>query len=298
MISLPGETISATTVAEGQDLINAYYEPYEGMLVTISNTLYAGEYVHPWPIRRGVHECGRPTAPVHPCQRHHSVDGYVQHQIDVAASTIILDDDMDGGNRAFRTRLPPVPGYMSREQLLPGWGHHQQPDRPLGYGFNDLAHPPTDATIYDFTPVNTRTVEPADVSGTLKVASFNVLNYFATINDGSDNCGPSADMECRGAHSQAELDRQTDKIVSALDAIDADIIGINEVQNDTGASMASLVTALNAITSTGTYTYVDTGYIPGTDAIKVAFSTRPGNRQHHRSQHPRSPAGSGPSSTP
>ncbi len=44
MISLPGDTISATTVAEGQDLINAYHEPYEGMLVTISNTLYAGEY--------------------------------------------------------------------------------------------------------------------------------------------------------------------------------------------------------------------------------------------------------------
>ncbi len=34
--------------------------------------------------------------------------------------------------------------------------------------------------------------------------------------------------------------------------------------------MASLVTALNAITSTRTYTYVDTGYI-GTDAIKVGL---------------------------
>ncbi len=58
----------------------------------------------------------------------------------------------------------------------------------------------TNTFSYDFTPgQHTLCGAVADVGGTLKVASLNVLNYFATINDGSDNCGPSADMDNVGA---------------------------------------------------------------------------------------------------
>ena len=118
-----------------------------------------------------------------------------------------------------------------------------------------------------FTGTNLRTPAPGDVGGNLKVASFNVLNYFNDF-----GCGD----RCRGAENQFEFDRQEAKIVSALKAIDADIVGLMEIENDGGAgnSLAELVAALNAATAPGTYAYIDTGVI-GTDAIKVAVIYKP-----------------------
>ena len=60
----------------------------------------------------------------------------------------------------------------------------------------------------DYASVNPRPAEPEDVGGTLTVASFNVLNYFTTL-------------DSRGADTPTELVRQTDKLVAALAAIDA-----------------------------------------------------------------------------
>ena len=122
----------------------------------------------------------------------------------------------------------------------------------------------------EFAHTNLRTTAPAAVGGNLKVASFNVLNYFN--GDGMGGGFPTS----RGAETQAEIDRQEAKIVSALTAIDADIVGLMEIENDGGpeSALAQLVDALNAATAPGTYAYVDTGVI-GTDAIKVALIYKP-----------------------
>ncbi|GIV78817.1 MAG: hypothetical protein KatS3mg050_3211 [Litorilinea sp.] len=125
-----------------------------------------------------------------------------------------------------------------------------------------------------FTHANPRPPAPEPVGGTLKVASANLLNYFVTIDDGSNNCGPSGGLECRGADSTFEFQRQRAKTVSALAALDADIIGVVEVQNDDGAALADLVAGLNDALGPGTYAYIDTGAI-GTDAIKVGLIYRP-----------------------
>lgn len=102
---------------------------------------------------------------------------------------------------------------------------------------------------------------PHDVGGRLKVASFNVLNYFTTLGE-------------RGAETPEELAIQSAKIVSAIRAIDADILGLIEIENDlSGVSdeaTAALVDALNAEAGAGTYDYVATGRI-GTDEIKQAL---------------------------
>ncbi|MCC9642437.1 ExeM/NucH family extracellular endonuclease [Rhodopirellula sp. JC740] len=68
------------------------------------------------------------------------------------------------------------------------------------------------------------------------VASFNVLNYFTTIDDGNNNA--------RGADSYAELQRQEAKIVSAMIALKADVIGLMELENNLDAEQR-LVDALN-----------------------------------------------------
>ena len=51
----------------------------------------------------------------------------------------------------------------------------------------------------------------------------------------------------RGANSPAELVRQTDKIVAALAEMDADIVGLMEIENDASPNSAveELVNALN-----------------------------------------------------
>ena len=68
------------------------------------------------------------------------------------------------------------------------------------------------------------------------VASFNVLNYFTTIDDGHNNA--------RGADSQSEFDRQEAKIVSAIIGLEADVVGLMEIENNLEAE-TRLVAALN-----------------------------------------------------
>jgi predicted extracellular nuclease len=110
--------------------------------------------------------------------------------------------------------------------------------------------------------VNPRPEAP-EVGGDLKVASFNVLNYFTTLNS-------------RGANNAAELARQQAKIVSALAEIDADVFGLIEIENNGDAvppavpAVETLTDALNAVVGEGTYSYIDTGKI-GTDVITTAF---------------------------
>ena len=124
-------------------------------------------------------------------------------------------------------------------------------------------------TLADFDPTNARPQAPEDVGGHVRVASFNVLNYFN--GDGLGGGFPTA----RGAEAPFEFERQRAKTISALLAIDADIIGINELENDDGpnAAIIDLVDGLNAA-GPDTYAYIDTGIV-GTDAIRVGMLYKP-----------------------
>jgi uncharacterized protein len=83
----------------------------------------------------------------------------------------------------------------------------------------------------NFVATNLRQERP-DVGGTIQVASFNVLNYFSTLDDGvNDICGPLANQECRGADSALEFERQYTKIVNAIVEIDAAVVGLMEIEN-------------------------------------------------------------------
>jgi predicted extracellular nuclease len=128
----------------------------------------------------------------------------------------------------------------------------------------------------DYQSVNPRPESPEDVGGEVRVASFNVLNYFLTLISEGDICGPDQNMECRGADDQGELDRQRAKILSALAGIDADVFGLIEMENTTGVEpLADIVAGLNAM-GAGPYEFIDTGVI-GTDAIRVGIIYEPGS---------------------
>jgi hypothetical protein len=106
------------------------------------------------------------------------------------------------------------------------------------------------------------------------VASFNVLNFFTTLDTGALSCGPMGGLGCRGANTALEFGRQRTKIVSALVALNADVVGLTEIENNASAATQSLVDGLNATLGAGTYAFINTGSI-GTDAIKVALIYKP-----------------------
>jgi uncharacterized protein len=107
----------------------------------------------------------------------------------------------------------------------------------------------------------------------LRVASFNVLNYFN--GDGIGGGFPTA----RGADTPAEFARQQAKIVAAMVGLNADVMGLLEIENDgfgPTSAIQSLVNALNAATAPGTYAFINPGVGPiGGDQITVGMIYKP-----------------------
>jgi predicted extracellular nuclease len=125
-----------------------------------------------------------------------------------------------------------------------------------------------------FVATNPRTPAPSlPGTGSLRVASFNVLNYFN--GNGTGGGYPTA----RGADTATEFTRQRDKIIAAITAMQADIIGLMEIENDGYAvtsAIQDLVNGLNTAAPTGTsYGFINPGVsMIGTDAIAVGLIYR------------------------
>ncbi|MFM9916331.1 MAG: ExeM/NucH family extracellular endonuclease [Rhizobacter sp.] len=142
---------------------------------------------------------------------------------------------------------------------------------------------PTQAPV--FARSNPRTSAPPAVGGNVKVASFNVLNFFTTFTDGTTATGGTGQgcslggavsaANCRGADNLGEFTRQRAKIVQAMAAIQADVFGLMEIQNNGNVAAQNLVDALNAVVGANTYAVVPTPPTTGTDAIRVAMIYKP-----------------------
>ena len=164
-------------------------------------------------------------------------------------------------------------------------GSRRQNPRPLPYRYRDGRPPRVGDELRDVTAVvmgvgparyrlepvvapeliaaNPRPPVPTTVGGALRVATFNVHNLFTTLGD-------------RGARSAAQRALQRAKLVSALVALDADAIALQEVENDGMRSEAALVTALNARLGGPVYAAVpDPPAGVGGDRIKQALLYRP-----------------------
>lgn len=151
---------------------------------------------------------------------------------------------------------------------------------PVFYSFNLYrVLPYGDGDGYDTYEQTEAPAVPDDVGGDVTVGALNALNYFLTLDDGvNDVCGPAQTLECRGADDAEEFDRQRVKLLNTLVGIDADVVGLVEIENRPGVEpLADIVTGLNASGSAGIYDYVAAGVdsIVGTDAIKVGVIYRP-----------------------
>jgi hypothetical protein len=141
--------------------------------------------------------------------------------------------------------------------------------------FGNYRLQPVGPIAFDHT--NPRTAAPEPVGGNLRVASFNVLNFFngnGTHVDGAPGGFPTS----RGAETLFEFDRQLAKEVAAITTLDADVIGLMELENDDPdvgqAAIEDLVDGLNAATAPGTYAFINTGIV-GTDEIRVGLLYKP-----------------------
>ncbi|HET6224789.1 MAG TPA: ExeM/NucH family extracellular endonuclease [Bacteroidia bacterium] len=143
----------------------------------------------------------------------------------------------------------------------------------LDFAFDVYRIEPTEAPVFAYAP---RPGVPAVGEANLKVASFNVLNYFN--GDGAGGGFPTP----RGANTLIEFNRQRAKIIQAIKQLNADVTGLMEMENDgdgANSPIADLVNGLNQATAPNTYAYIldPTGGNgnPGTDAIKVAMIYKP-----------------------
>ncbi len=132
---------------------------------------------------------------------------------------------------------------------------------------------------------NPRPLVPSQPLGNLKIASMNILNFFTTLDTGSTKT--AAGHSPRGADdltrsqiqpASAEFDRQLKKLRNAILALEADIVGLIEIENDfdpindNSTAIEVLVNTLNEASSGAHYDYVypDSQFV-GSDAIAVAF---------------------------
>jgi predicted extracellular nuclease len=248
-----GHSLAATPLSlPVSDL--ADFEPFEGMLVTFPQDLSISEYYNFDRYGEIVLTAGRqfqPTALYEP-----GSPEAAQLAQENLLGRITLDDGRTSENPD--PALHPNGMEFTLDNRFRGGDLVTDLTGALDYGFGLWRVQPTQGAGY--TPDNLRTLEPESTGGSLKVAAFNVLNYFTTLGS-------------RGADNAEEFTRQRDKIFAALAAIDADVVGLIEIENN-GTAVADLVDGLNALVGAGTYAYVDTGVL-GTDEIIQAFIYKP-----------------------
>ncbi|GAA4285974.1 ExeM/NucH family extracellular endonuclease [Georgenia daeguensis] len=256
----------------------AALERYEGMLVELTDTLVISEYFNY--DRFGEVVLGKPLEGQ---DRLHTPTAVVDPGPEAVAllaeydrRTITLDDAVSAQNPS----TVPHPGNgepFSAENTFRGG------DTVTGVqGVIDNTHGlyRLQPTAYgEYVAANPRPEEAPEVDGRVRVASFNVLNYFLTLDQGEAVCGPGQNVDCRGANTAEELERQREKTVAAIGELDAHVVGLMEMENTPGVEPAAdLVAGLNELLGKGTYDFIDTGVV-GTDAIRLGFLYQPGEVQ-------------------
>lgn len=231
-----GRAVTPATLTLPVDTASAF-AAFEGMLVrlpqtlTVSDTYELGRYGS---IALSNGRLRTPTHLVEPARAAVQADANARNRI-------VLDD---GSSRQNPATVPyPPPALSAANTLRAGYTvrgvegvletrHHAWRLQPV-----PGAPPPV------FEPAgNLRADAPArHAAADLRVASFNVFNYF----NGDGHGGGFDDPANRGAKSPAAFARQEAKIVAALRALRADVIGLMEIANN-GYGDASAIRRLAA----------------------------------------------------
>ena len=259
----PVTTVSLSfPLADGESL-----EQYEGMMVSVTDltvfdtgTLWRfGELGLSTEIKRN------PTDLFVPLSAE-----YEQQILDNQANIIYVEDNT---STVFPDSLSFFTGFSYANPIT--IGDSVSTSGPLNFAFGLFRINP----LEQISLVNSREATPDLTAGNLTIAAFNVLNYFNGEDDG--NGGVTFDFDAnRGAESEEEFTLQQARIVEAIVGIDADVLGLVEIENDgfgDDSAIQSLITAVNAqLADDSQYSFIATsdGSLVGSDAIAVGIMYR------------------------
>lgn len=234
-------------------------ERWEGMLLRFDQDLYIAEFFNYDRFGEVVLTTTRQYQGTHL-----AAPGAVANAIaaENALARITLDDTFDTQNPTSLRH--PDGAAFTLDNTFRGGDILRDVEGVLGFAFSRYrVHPTVGATHVEANP---RPASPEAIDGDLRVASFNVLNFFTTLDTASNGgpCGPTGTLECRGANTAQEYDRQLDKLVAGIVALEADVIGIQEIENDIRGDdpngrphdpILTLIEALNAQEGAGTWAW-------------------------------------------
>lgn len=277
-VVIDGTATVEPTVVELPQPSEDYFERYEGMLVTFEQTLTVTDVYDLLNYGEVTLSAGgrlmNPTSVAEP-------GADAQAVADANALNMLVMDDASAFSGDDIVSLPYGIGGepTTAENPLRAGATVGDLTGVIGYSFGDwriyshqsLAADGGDntANLVDSNPRPTAAPEVGDAE--ITVASFNMLNFFETLGYNAPLCGPTGDSNCRGASDEAQYQLQLDKHVETLKMLDADIVGLMEVENTVDVeALDGLVAALNADLGEDRYAVLDTGLL-GTDVIKVGL---------------------------
>lgn len=236
---------------------------YEGMLVRLPQTLTVSETYELGRYGSLLLSNGRLPLPTNVAPPGNGASAQASAN---ALNRIVLDDGSNQQNPAS-VRYP-TPALSAANPMRAGYTvSGVQGVLEMRYNAWRLQPVPGAAAPAFNAATNPRAGAPArHAQADVRVASFNVLNYF-----NGDGKGAGFDNRTnRGAKTQVEFERQETKIVAAIRAIDADVVGLMEIENDGYGDLSAIRRLTNQL---GTHwRHVDPG-VPklGGDAITVAI---------------------------
>lgn len=242
-------------------------EKYEGMLVTFPQDLYISEFFNYDRFGEMVLTTARQFQGTHLTDPGSAANAVAEAN---SLARIILDDGR--GSQNPDPAIHPNGAEFTLANTFRGGDILQDVTGAMDFSFGRYrlqpVHLADPGPVVTYINDNPRPTVPDPIAGDIRVASFNVLNFFTHTDDGDDSrCGPTGDSttrHCRGADNATEYQRQLDKLVAGIIALDADIVGMQEMENDIRTNdgdrkhdaVLSLVEALNLVEGAGTWAWV------------------------------------------
>ena len=292
---------TALRVLEGETLARAL-ERHEGMRVRLdadSALKVSRNFSYDYAARRNNLVLAHQAPLMKPTQLHVAGSSEAKALAQANADNrVFLESDF----KAADGKLPWLPAWEPEQGYLRIGDAPVNLEALVGYSYDEyrLIVPKEQAiTAGDLlrTDENDRQSAPARTAGTdLRIGSFNVLNYFTSHSSmgGALNvlCKDQTDADSakgcnRGAKNLEDFQQQRTKIVNAITEMDADLLGLMEMENngfDEHSAISDLVTHLNAQQKDASQHYAfvslpkallgEERYFGG-DAIMVAMLYRP-----------------------
>ncbi|MEV8512184.1 ExeM/NucH family extracellular endonuclease [Dactylosporangium sp. NPDC051484] len=232
-----------------------------------------------------------------------------------AARTVTLDDGASWNYSSSAYTGVPLPWLTQNNPVRVGSKVTFRQPLILDYRFSLWNLQPAQQVTDDghavatFSDTRALNQQPATVGGNVRLATFNVQNYFPTTGEayvakGLGTCtyytdragnritvktcsGPGNTAGPRGAANDANFQRQQAKIVTGINRLGASVVSLEEVENSAkfgqprDTALAGLVDALNAAAGSNVWAYAPTPAddklppLTQQDVIRTAFIYKP-----------------------